>query len=103
MDKTAVVQLCLVLVAIYGIANVIQTELSGKGLYSMLEPTNHHIKPDDAPVTGAVDSKWPVIRLNVQKIRKRQNCFKYFTAENGDWIERCIQRNSSCEYPHLNR
>lgn len=94
MDKTVVLQICLTLFVFYGLGNVVYTELSRKGLYSMLKPTRPHGKDNETNVPTAVKPKWPVIRLNIQKTPRQKKCFKYFTATDGGWIESCIpERN----------
>lgn len=78
--------------AFYGLENVIYTELSGRGLYSMLKPTRHRDKSIERSMTMAVNPKWQVIHLDAQIIpHQKQNRFKYFTEQDGIWIERVGQ------------
>lgn len=96
MNRTAVLQIYLALFVFYGLGNVIYTELSGKGIYSMLKPARYHGKSNEAIIAIAVEPKWLIICLNIQKT-PRQRCFKYFTAIDGGWIESRIQKYDAPE------
>lgn len=61
----------------------------------MLNPTSHYNKFNEAPMATAVNPKWPVIRLNVQRRRFRGG--KHFTAKDGTWIESCIRKHDALE------
>lgn len=90
MNKTIALQICLSLVAFYGLVNVILTELSGKGLCPWFY--TRHQDDNDKILNPAAGSDAPnVIHLDVKRIpRERRNCFKYFTAQDGTWVETCI-------------
>lgn len=90
MDKTMVVQICLSLVVLYGFVNVIYTELSGNGLCPWFH-TRHQDDSDKKFNPDAGSDAPKVIYLDVKKIsRPRRNCFKYFTAQDGTWVETCV-------------
>lgn len=86
MNKTITLQTYLALFAFYGLANVIYTELSGRGLYSMFKPVQHS-NADGALITTATSSNSPVIVISVRITPRRRRCFKYFTVTDGTWIE----------------
>ena len=96
MDKTIAVQICLSLVVIYGLANVIHTELSGKGLCSLLKPTRYHGENGRMPNPAAGSDEPKVIYLNVKRVlHPKRNCFKYFTAQDGTWVETCVPNDDT--------
>lgn len=86
MNKTITLQICLALCVCYGLANVIYTELSGRGLYSMLKPVQHS-NADAALVTTATSSNSSVIVISVRITPRQRRCFKYFTVTDETWIE----------------
>lgn len=90
MDKTMFVQICLSLVVLYGFVNVIHTELSGNGLCPWFH-TRHQDDNGKELNSDAGNDTPKVIYLNLKKRpRPRRNCFKYFTAQDGTWVETCI-------------
>lgn len=96
MDKTVALQICLSLVVLYGLANVVRTEMSGKGLWSTLKSTRHHGGVGKMPELTARSDAPTVIYLDMKRIpRQRRNCFKYFTAQDGTWIETCIPEDGT--------
>lgn len=96
MDKTIALQVCLSLVVIYGLANVAYTELSGRGLRSLIKTTRYHGE-NGKILNPAADSNTPkVVYLNVKRVlHPKRNCFKYFTAQNGTWVETCVPNDDT--------
>lgn len=99
MDKTLVVQLSLMAVALWGIWNVIRTERAGQGLLSMLRPvscgfsaTQMYHTAVNISAASIMPTKYPTITLPViigSKPRRRE--FKYYTLSNGNWLEKICE------------
>mgnify|MGYP000104990559 CR=1 FL=1 len=95
MDKTIALQICLSLVAFYGLANVIQTELSGRGLCSLLDIKRRG--DNDKILKPAACCNTPkTIYLDAKIIpHAKRNCFKYFTMQDGIWVETCVPSDNT--------
>ena len=99
MGKTIAVQMCLVMAALYGLINVILTELSGEGLCSTLKHPRRHRKNGKISVLAANRKATGIIYLDVIEIPyPERNCFKYFTAQDGTWVETCIPTDAPNHY-----
>lgn len=91
MDKTIIVQVCLTLVVLYGLTNVVYTEISGNGLCSTLKSNRHHSEHSKGAKSAACKKTPTAIYLDIKRIPcQKRTCFKYFTAQNGTWVETCI-------------